>query len=357
MKDLNPNYRNVFNHLERYALALVVLAPLCFTSCSDVNETDSQSTSKLYSDENSYWDDYEDNQYGSPYDDDNSWAQSENDLSANDQALIDEFLAQELGAVEYGDLTDGEVLVAGPGYGVDVVLACSEGALYVTAGVATGALATVFAASGVVAAGGGVAVTAPASVPLFAAAGGLIGLASSSGSWTQCFGGLAQIGLGLIRQGYFSVARGFQQVLRRSSPSASNSGTAAGTSTCTAGSQACRQMNQRYHNYCDSLEEATQAVTGRWNGGLCTQANRFFQRYDCNKLYDLVRDAANCEAGRRLVTDRCYGGQWDQGHLAPWNNAKNQYRRCSSLYQERCGSLEDYQTIKSQAEDLYPECR
>ena len=107
-------------------------------------------------------------------------------------------------------MTDGEVLVAGPGGALTAVLGCAEGSLYVAAGALTGALATTVAASGAVA-GPTVVATSSASVPIFAAAGGLFGLAVSGGAWAACAHGLAQLGTALYDAGgYDSAVRGLQ---------------------------------------------------------------------------------------------------------------------------------------------------
>ena len=317
-------------------------------SCSETNTVNSDSSNKLFDEYNS--DPYLDS--SNSFDDDyDSWG-----VSQEDQSIIDEFLAQDLGEPQYGDLTDGEILVAGPAVGIEVVLGCSEGALYVAAGAATGALATAFAASGVLVGGVGVGATAPASVPLYAAAGGLIGLAASSPSWSQCFVGLARLGFAFIQQGYFSAARGLQTVIQRPTRSRSTSGTTTASTECQGGGAKCSQMNRRYHSFCDPLEDATKFITGVWNGDLC-KSSLFFSNYSCGDLSNMIRDAAACEAGRRLVTQRCYGGRWDSGHVPPWENAKKQLRDCSTLYRRNCGELPDPQSLQSDAENQYPECR
>lgn len=329
---------------------LLTLGCINLFSCSDMQTSPDGSSEKLFGD-------YNEDPFGESYGYDefeDTWS-----TSSDEQAVIDEFLSLDLGEEQVGDLTDGEVLVAGTASNVKVVLSCSQGTLYVAAGAAVGALATVFAASGVLAAGAGAAVTAPASVPLYAAAGGLIGLAASSGSWTQCFAGLANLGLQLAFNGYLSVARGLQGVIQRPQRQRTVSGASTGTasSECQGGGRQCRQMHDRYKDFCGPLESATEALTGRWDGGLCTQEARFFGRYTCNDLMDFVQQAAGCEAGRRLVTNRCYGGNWDQGHIPPHRNAKNQLRNCSNLFRSRCGELPDTPRITSDAESQYPECR
>lgn len=343
------NYKKIEAIFHCSLSTLIVIS--CLYSCTGTEDlSSSQNEDKIFGDysDDSYYHSSED--YFA--DDDEGWS-----TTGDDQALIDEFLSYDLGEPQYGDLTDGEILVAGPALGVEVVIGCSEGALYVAAGSATGALATVFAASGVLAGGVGVGATATASVPLYAAAGGLIGMAASSASWGQCFGGLANLGLNLIQQGYFSAARGMQSVLRRPTRSTSMSGATSASAECRGGGSKCRQMNNRYHSFCDPLETATQLLTNRWDGGLCTNADRYFRNYSCNDLSSMVKNAAGCEAGRRLVTDRCYGGNWDRNHIPPWRNAQNQLRNCSNLFRQRCGSLPSGDQIRSEAENQYPECR
>ena len=344
MSDKNSKLSVVIYPAQIYLLLSLLLMSL---SCSDANDISSNSTDKTFNNYNS--EPYLDS--SNSFDDGNEW-----EVSESDQTVIEAFLAQDLGEPQYGDLTDGEILVAGPAASVEVVLSCSEGALYVTAGVATGALATAFAASGVVVGGAGAGATIPASVPLYAAAGGLIGLAASAPSWNQCFVGLAHLGFAFIQQGYFSAARGLQSVIQRPTRSGSAAGSNTTTSECQGGSTQCRQMNRRYHSHCDPLEDATKFITGTWNGDLC-KSNLFFSNYTCNDLFNIIRDAAACEAGRRLVTERCYGGRWDRGHIPPWENAKKQLRDCSTLFRSRCGDLPDPQNLQSDAENQYPECR
>lgn len=317
-------------------------------SCSESSEIASGSTEKIFDEYSS--DPYLDS--SNAFDDGNSqWG-----ISESEQSVIDEFLAQYIGEPEYGDLTDGEVLVAGPGSSVQVAIGCREGSLYVVAGAFTGALATLVAGSGLFAAGVGVAGTSTASVPLYAAAGGMIGLAASAPSWTECFGSLAYLGLTLIQEGYFSVARGLQSVLRKPSRNQSYAGTNTASAECQGGGSKCRQMNNRYHSYCNPLEEANTYLTGAWNGDLC-KSDLFFTNFSCDDLYRMVQDAAGCEAGRRLVTNRCYGGQWDANHIPPWKNAEKLLRQCSDLYMRRCGNVPSENQLKSDAENQYPECR
>ena len=238
---------------------LLTLGCINLLSCSDVETSPDGSSEKLLGDYNE--DPFE--SYGYDEFEEDPWS-----TSSDEQAVIDEFLSLDLGEEQAGDLTDGEVLVR-PVSGVEVVLSCSRSTLYVAAGAAVGALATVFAASGVLAGGVGVSATAPASVPLYAAAGGLIGLAASSGSWTQCFAGLANLGLQLAFNGYLSVARGLQGVIQRPQRQRTVSGTNTGTSSseCQGGGRQCRQMHDRYKNFCGPLERATRntnPVMGWW---------------------------------------------------------------------------------------------
>ena len=146
-----------------------------------------------------------------------------------------------------------------------------------------------------------------------------------------------------------------QRPPRRQAVPGTNSTTA--NSECQGGGRQCRQMHDRYKDFCDPLERATEQVTGRWDGGLCTQEARFFNQFSCNDLMEFVWQAASCEAGRRLVTNRCYGGNWDPGHIPPHRNAQNQLRNCSNLFKSRCGDLSDTPQITSDAEEQYPECR
>ena len=147
----------------------------------------------------------------------------DDDIFADDDSVdgaakedVETFLALNAGEATEYDLTNGDVLVAGPGGGLTAVLGCAQGSLYVAAGALTGALATTVAASGAVG-GPTVVATSSASVPIYAAAGGLIGLAVSSGAWSQCAGGLARLGTALFDAGgYDSAVRGLQLAIRGS---------------------------------------------------------------------------------------------------------------------------------------------
>ena len=196
-------------------LALITL--LMTLSCSNTSDINASTSDKTFYGSSS--DPYLDS--SNAFDDDSSeWA-----VSDSDQAVIDDFLSLYLGEPQSGDLTNGEILVAGPAANLDVVISCQEGALYVVAGGLTGALATAVAGSGLFAAGVGVAGTSTASIPLYAAAGSMIGLAASAPSWSQCFGSLAYLGFILVEQGYLSVARGFQSVLQRPARNRDTAGT------------------------------------------------------------------------------------------------------------------------------------
>ena len=156
-----------------YFTLLLTLGCISLISCGDAQTSTDDSTEKLLGDYNKdpFGDSYGYDEFEDP------WL-----TSSDEQAVIGEFLSLDLSEEQAGDLTSGEVQVAGPAFGVEVVLSCSQGTLYLAAGAAVGDLATVFSVSGVLVDGAGVAATAPASVPMYEAAGGLIGLAASSSS-------------------------------------------------------------------------------------------------------------------------------------------------------------------------------
>ena len=301
---------------------------------------------------------YYEDPYEDPYSD--PYAQSDNPWSEADLDAVEELLATDIGEIEDGDLTDGSALVAGPGAGVSVVLSCQEGVAYVTAGVATGVLATVLAASGVVAAGGGVAVTAPASVPVYATAGALIGFGLSSSSWVTCLGAVAQIGLGLIQNGYFSAARGIQSLVSQWSGDATRdrdqatSGAQSTTSTCRSGTRECNDMTGRYKNsFCNPLN--------RWRDrlGVDVHANAICDLggLNCQEIAEVARLAAGCWRGRKAVTDRCFGGQADYGHKLATDYAEGDFFSCIDLsFDLGCGDGGIEDRLFDQAESAYPEC-
>ncbi|MGA0303456.1 MAG: hypothetical protein ACO3K3_05295 [Schleiferiaceae bacterium] len=115
-------------------------------------------------------------------------------------------------------------------------LSCEQGVISVVHGVAVGALATALAAGGLSLAGVGGTATIPASVPLYATAGGLIAFGLSGETWTNCLFGLARLGFALMQNGYWSAARGIQNIVRsnRSGGAFARPSAPATTSTSTA---------------------------------------------------------------------------------------------------------------------------
>ena len=187
-------------------------------------------------------------------DDDDIFADDSVDGAAKED--VETFLALNDGEATEYDLTNGDVLVAGPGGGLTAVLGCAQGSLYVAAGALTGALATTVAASGAVG-GPTVVATSSASVPIYAAAGGLIGLAVSSGAWSQCAGGLARLGTALFDAGgYDSAVRGLQLAIRgsgRQSASSDRDTSIAATITCSQATY--DRLKQRKKSWCGSREK------------------------------------------------------------------------------------------------------
>ena len=108
-------------------LPKVVVWALCLAlcsmgalSCSDAQTSSDDSTEKLLGD-------YNEDPFGDGYgydefeDTEDPWS-----TDYDDQTVIDEFLSMDLGEEQAGDLTNGEVIVAGPGSSVQVVLSCSQ---------------------------------------------------------------------------------------------------------------------------------------------------------------------------------------------------------------------------------------
>ena len=322
---------------------------MLLASCSEDFNTETRSQDKTGSTTQSGWgyDDLYDNSYNEA---DSTWIED-----GQTSAYVDEFLSAQLGSLEMGDLTDGSNVVAGPGYGPSVVLSCAEGALYVAAGAATGTLATIFAASGVAVGGGGVAVTAPASVPMYAAAGGLIGLGLSTSSWATCIAPLAQVGLGLIQHGYLSAARGLQSIvfeMRRSSPSQSQSQSNSGE--CRQGSRKCGQMTGRYkNNYCNPLNEWRDWLNiNVHTHGICD-----FGGLSCSEIREVAGLAAGCWRGRKAVTDRCFDGQADPGHRKASQYAERDFDSCIDLsFRTGCQDYSIEDELDRQAQNAFPEC-
>ena len=341
----------------RYTSALIALRGLLLLSmfslsaCSDVESLrDRDSIDKTYGSE-SYYDDY--------YQDDDHQEQA---FKADDEEVINQFLSTDIGQLESGDLTDGSLLVAGSNVaGPAVVLNCSTGVLYVSAGVATGVLATVFASSGVLAAGGGVAVTAPASVPIYATAGGLIGLGLSSSSWASCAIPLAKVGLGLIGNGYLSAARGLKSVVsqiyqgaRSDDQASAPSQTQTRAEECQPGGRECDNMTGRYKtNFCNPLNAKRDNLgINIHENGICD-----FGGLSCDALAEIARLAAGCWRGRQAVTQRCFGGNADYGHAQATEYAELDFFSCIDASMDMsCGdySLED--RLDDQAQNAYPEC-
>ena len=165
-------------------------------------------------------------------------------LSPEDEAIIKQFLNTDLGELSYKDLSDGSLIVAGPGGGPEVVLGCTQGTLYVSAGVATGVLATVFAASGVVAAGEGVMAIAPVSVPIYA-------------------------------------------------------------TECKLGGKKCGNMTGRYKNaFCNPLNrKRDQLGINIHQNAICDLGD-----LKCADIVEITRLAEGCWKGRHAVTQRCFNG-------------------------------------------------
>lgn len=296
--------------------------------------------------------------YEDPYesqDPADAWADAANEA---DYAAVQQLLAAELGEVEYGDLTDGSIEVAGPGAGPSVVLSCQEGVAMVTAGVATGVLATALAASGVLAAGGGVVATAPASVPVYATAGGLIGFGLSSSSWITCLAPVARLGLALIQNGYFSAARGIQSLVSQWSGSSDRdqaaSGATSATSDCRQRSRECGDMTGRYKNsFCNPLNRKRDGLDIDVHAnGICD-----FGGIGCQEIAEIARLAAGCWRGRKAVTDRCFNGQADYGHKLATEYAERDFFSCIDLsFDMGCGDFGLEDRLFDQAENAYPEC-
>ena len=253
---------------------------------------------------------------------------------------IDRLLSLDAGEHSRWDLTDGSVIVAGPVYGVTAVLACTRGTLYVAAGTVTGVLATTFAAAGV-ATGPGVTVTASASVPIFAAAGGLIGLAASSGSWSTCADGLARLGVALFQEGgYDSAVRGLQRLFGYSPPATTSRAPArtqpvqAVSSGRTCSDSTFRQLNARKNGLCKAHERPhschDQSLYG-WGGTNCAEIQR------------RITHGSRCVDARRELNNACFGGQ---GHAdangrrttedLPLEKALDAVRYCIDRFNAMC---------------------
>lgn len=327
-------------------LFLVCIGGLSIACSSIESFTDQESDNKLNS------------RSGSPgYTDDliSDFDDPSTPLSSEDEAIVNQFLNTDLGELSYEDLTDGSVIVAGPGGGPEVVLGCAQGTLYVAAGVATGVLATAFAASGVVAAGGGVAATAPASVPIYATAGGLIGLGLSASSWGQCVAPLARMGLELISNGYFSVARGLQEVVFQSRrASVSNTQSQSTTHECKSGGKKCGDMTGRYKNaFCNPLNrKRDQLGINVHQNAICDLGG-----LGCADIAEIARLAAGCWKGRHAVTQRCFNGKADPGHRLATEYAEGDFFSCIDLsFDLGCGDFSIEDRLIDQAEQSYPEC-
>ena len=336
-----------------YSVMLLCFMISCFgglSGCSDALEVEQNILDKSSYHERSYYDD----PYADPYGEtsENPWG-----MHHDDEAVIEQLLAQDLGYLEPEDLTDGSTVVAGPGYGPSVVLSCQEGALYVIAGAATGVLATVFAASGVVAAGGGVAATAPASVPMYAAAGGLIGLGASSASWGRCITPLARVALGLIQNGYLSAARGIQELvfqMRRGSDAQSQSQSQSVTDECRGKGRKCNDMTGRYkNNFCDPLNEWRDWLhVDVHEAGICDLGG-----LSCADIAEIAQLAAGCWRGRQAVTQRCFGGRADPGHQRATDYGERDFFSCVDLsFEMGCNDYSIEDRLDQQAQDAYPEC-
>ena len=316
---------------------------LLLTACGDMQPTEESDVSDKSYTQNSY---YEDPYKGDLY---------ESQLTAEEKALIDQFLAESIGELEFGDLTDGSTIVAGAASGPDVVLQCTHGAVSVVAGVAVGTLATVFASSGVVAGGGGAAVTVPASLPLYATAGGLIGFGVSSSSWATCIAPLARMGMGLIYHGYYSAARGLQAIVFQArGESAGQSRAQSTTSECKSGSRKCNDMTGRYKNsFCNPLN--------RWRDQLGVNVHQYgiceLGGLSCDDLAEIARLAAGCFRGRQAVTQRCFDGRADPGHKKATDYAERDFFSCVDLsFDMGCGDYSIEDRLDQQAQNSYPEC-
>lgn len=357
-----PIHYTNHHHQFRYFFSTIMtfnslfLISLCsLNACSDMESLeDEESVEKAYGNE-SYYDDYNE------YDDGTNQEQL---LKSDDEEIIDQFLSTDIGQLESGDLTDGSVLVAGTGAaGPAVVLNCSKGALYISAGVATGVLATVFASSGVLVGGGGVAATAPASVPIYATAGGLIGLGLSSSSWASCIAPLARVGFSLIHNGYFSAARGLKAIVSQARQDSrsdtqtyapSQTQTQTHTDECQSNGRKCDQMTGRYkNNFCNPLNTRRNDLgVNVHDYGICD-----FGALSCNDLAELARLAAGCWRGRQAVTQRCFGGQADYGHKRAAEYAERDFFSCvDASFQMECGDYSIEDRLDDQAQNAYPEC-
>lgn len=309
-----------------------------------------------------------DKTYGSYYDDPNNDSYSVSDptfegdtgswYSSEEEAYIDELLNAWLGDPEEGDLSDGSVLVAGPGAsGPEVILSCSQGTVAVTAGVAVGALATALAGSGVALAGVGASATIPASAPLYAVAGGLIGFGLSGDAWGNCLLGLARLCWGLMTNGYASAARGVQSVVRanRSSGAFARPTAPSRTAECRPNGRHCDNMTGRYHaDFCDRVDPTRDFLgIDVHTTGVCDLGG-----LGCNELSELIRLSAGCWLGRQAVTDRCYDGSADEGHRKAMEYAKRDYNSCLNAFvRGGCGDRSIGDEFQSQARQAFPECR
>jgi len=341
-----------------FSLCLSVTLSL---SCSDIagSSSDEGSVDKTYG---SYYDDPYNDQYSvsdpEAFEADGEWY-----YSPEDEMVIDEALSIWMGEGQEGDLTDGSALVAGPGSGPEVILSCSEGLVTVAAGVGTGALATLLAASGFAFAGVGGTASVPASLPVYATAGGLIGLGLSSDSWFTCIPGLARLAITLWYNGYDSAARGLQSIVRQQRGAATArparpSATArpqAATAECRPGGRQCDDIYNRYKfQHCKASEQLrTDLRLDIHQFALCELGG-----VTCADLNQLLSSIAGCWVGRQTMKERCYNNTADAGHQQAIDYAKRDFESCINQFRSLgCGDASWFKSrLEEQARSSYPEC-
>jgi len=347
----------------RSLLIYVCVSSVILSSCSDVmtSEGDDSAVDKTFG---SYYEDPYNDTYSVSDPDAYGDQSADGWYSEDEEALIDEFLNTWLGDPLEGDLTDGSTLVAGPALSPDVVLSCERGVVSVTHGVAVGALATALAASGLSLAGVGGTATIPASVPLYATAGGLIAFGLSGEAWSNCLFGLARLGFALMQNGYWSAARGVQNIVRSnrsggalSRPSApATTSTSTATAECRPHGEKCEAIKHRYKDvFCAGVEDIRDFLgINVHDHGVCDLGG-----LSCADLDELMRLASGCWIGRQTMTDRCYDGVADEGHRRATEYAKRDFNSCVRKFRAlSCGDADSRRDAHQQsANESYPECR
>lgn len=332
---------------------MVILGASSLVACADTAGMDSENGSEkgAYSDQDEWGQDpnspWENTNQESGYDD---YQADPNSPDAAYEGAADQLLNTYIEVYE-----EEEAL-----YAPDIqtaVLQCEHGLIKVAAGALTGAgIGAVVAQSGFVT-GPGVAVIGPTAVTSFATIGGAIGLMGSLPDWFGCINGIAMIALQLVRsfpRAAFDVQVMVSQAIARGA--STRRAAASSSAECQGGGRLCQNMNQRYHNYCDPLQDMNELLTGAWNGQMCKR-DVFFSRFTCDDLRRVIDQAAGCSVGRYTVTQRCYGGDWGPTHFPPYKNAKDLLGACRSLYLGSCGDLPSQADQERQAQNQFPECR